>query len=368
MKFFMMIFLAFGLAFGDINLTNLDNLESKNVLLEQNNTQIYKQNLPNLAQNSSQISVQNKNLEKNSSSANKMQNLEKNASEIPKQNDSNLDKKSALLNLQNLENNVSGLENLLKPKEQNSTLENNVSTLEQNISQSLNQSEKNESNLAGLSFYSLYQNAHIVVKIVIYILVLFSVLTWAVFVAKSLRYLLLIKEIKADKEVLKNKTNSVNLDEFSSQSLAKALFLEIKDEFKKSNIKDNELKNRFKVRLESASSSMIQKARSFVTLLASIGSSAPFIGLFGTVWGIMNSFIGIAKADNASLAVVAPGIAEALFATAFGLVAAIPAVLFYNYLTRLGAKFANELNELITTIYLISDREIYEKRIKDDSL
>src|SRR5262249_43531382 len=70
-----------------------------------------------------------------------------------------------------------------------------------------------------------------------------------------------------------------------------------------------------------------------MTYLASIGSSAPFIGLFGTVWGIMNSFASIAASKNTSLAVVAPGIAESLFATALGLIAAIPAVLAYNKLT-----------------------------------
>jgi biopolymer transport protein ExbB len=69
-------------------------------------------------------------------------------------------------------------------------------------------------------------------------------------------------------------------------------------------------------------------------LLATIGSTAPFVGLFGTVWGIMNSFIGISKAQTTNLAVVAPGIAEALLATAIGLVAAIPAVIFYNHFAR----------------------------------
>ena len=75
-------------------------------------------------------------------------------------------------------------------------------------------------------------------------------------------------------------------------------------------------------------------ARQGMVVLGTIGATAPFVGLFGTVWGIMNSFISISKAQTTNLAVVAPGIAEALLATAFGLAAAIPAVIFYNQLTR----------------------------------
>ncbi|EOH3945418.1 MotA/TolQ/ExbB proton channel family protein, partial [Campylobacter jejuni] len=97
-------------------------------------------------------------------------------------------------------------------------------------------------------------------------------------------------------------------------------------------------------------------------LLASIGASAPFIGLFGTVWGIMNAFIGIANLGNASLAVVAPGIAEALFATAFGLIAAIPAVLFYNYLTRKNLKLMHHLDELANFVYILFHRSYFNDK------
>ena len=92
-------------------------------------------------------------------------------------------------------------------------------------------------------------------------------------------------------------------------------------------------------------------------ILAIIGSSAPFIGLFGTVWGIMNSFRAIAASENTSLAVVAPGIAEALFATALGLLAAIPAVIFFNALSSNLAKYASKLEGFVDDLAALASRE-----------
>ena len=99
-----------------------------------------------------------------------------------------------------------------------------------------------------------------------------------------------------------------------------------------------------------------------MTYLASIGSSAPFIGLFGTVWGIMNSFASIAASKNTSLAVVAPGIAEALFATALGLVAAIPAVLAYNKLSGDIGRYGQRLEAFAGEFGAILSRQLEEKR------
>ena len=96
--------------------------------------------------------------------------------------------------------------------------------------------------------------------------------------------------------------------------------------------------------------------------LATLGSAAPFIGLFGTVWGIMNSFASIAASKNTTLAVVAPGIAEALFATALGLVAAIPAVLAYNKLSGDIGRFANRLEAFAGEFGAILSRQLEEKR------
>ena len=96
-----------------------------------------------------------------------------------------------------------------------------------------------------------------------------------------------------------------------------------------------------------------------LNFLASVGSTAPFIGLFGTVWGIMNSFTAIGISQNTSLAVVAPGIAEALFATALGLVAAIPAVLFYNKFNSMLESINNKLDVFSDEILVIISKEIF---------
>jgi biopolymer transport protein TolQ len=99
-----------------------------------------------------------------------------------------------------------------------------------------------------------------------------------------------------------------------------------------------------------------------MNFLASVGSSAPFVGLFGTVWGIMNSFASIAAAKNTSLAVVAPGIAEALFATALGLVAAIPAVLAYNKLSGDIGRYGYRLEAFAGEFNAILSRQLEERR------
>jgi biopolymer transport protein TolQ len=99
-----------------------------------------------------------------------------------------------------------------------------------------------------------------------------------------------------------------------------------------------------------------------MTFLASVGSAAPFVGLFGTVWGIMNSFASIAAAKNTTLAVVAPGIAEALFATALGLVAAIPAVLAYNKLSGDISRYGHRLEAFSGEFGAILSRQLEEKR------
>ena len=102
--------------------------------------------------------------------------------------------------------------------------------------------------------------------------------------------------------------------------------------------------------------STLEKGLNF---LASVGSTAPFIGLFGTVWGIMNSFTAIGISQNTSLAVVAPGIAEALFATALGLVAAIPSVLFFNKFNNMLENISNKLEVFSEEIILIISKEIF---------
>jgi biopolymer transport protein ExbB len=111
------------------------------------------------------------------------------------------------------------------------------------------------------------------------------------------------------------------------------------------------------LRLERVEAAMSRQIARGTGVLATIGATAPFVGLFGTVWGIMNSFIGISEAHTTNLAVVAPGIAEALLATALGLVAAIPAVVIYNHLTRTIAAHRALLGDASAMVLLLISRE-----------
>lgn len=225
--------------------------------------------------------------------------------------------------------------------------------------------EGNMSNIAlnpnevNLNFENLYQNAHIIVKSVIWILVLFSITSWTIFIYKTITYKRYIKILKNDEEILQ-KNNFFNLD-FSNKSIVLDFFKEVNDELEKSEIKSKSLEYRIEQRLKLKINTIILNTKKSISLLASISSSAPFIGLFGTVWGIMHSFIDIAKTENTSLSIIAPGVAEALFATALGLVVAIPSVLFYNYLSRLSISFSNELNQNVSKLYLLYNREFSTK-------
>lgn len=227
---------------------------------------------------------------------------------------------------------------------------NETSLLENSDFSSMAQNDKISSeNLAQnpeLNFKTLFLNADIVVKGVIYILCTFSLFSWAVFFYKIYDFYKVQKSLKKECEILQNTQdlNALNL------SVCKGFLDLAKFEIKKENFSHEALK----LRLESKMDAQISASKSGLGALASIAASSPFIGLFGTVWGIMHSFIGIAALGNASLVVVAPGIAEALFATAFGLVAAIPAVLFYNFLLSQSVKFQHLLDECATLIYILA--------------
>ncbi|MBN6150238.1 tonB-system energizer ExbB [Xanthomonas sp. AmX2] len=118
------------------------------------------------------------------------------------------------------------------------------------------------------------------------------------------------------------------------------------------------IKERLASRLERIELACARQLRVGTGLLASIGAVAPFVGLFGTVWGIMNSFVGIARSNTTNLAVVAPGIAEALLATALGLVAAIPAVVIYNHFTRQLGGLRGVLGDLSASVQQIVSRDL----------
>lgn len=191
---------------------------------------------------------------------------------------------------------------------------------------------------ADFSLINLFLKADIIVKSVIVLLILCSIYSWAVIFEK----LKLFKKINNSSDQFEEKfwksksaeTFYNNLPQNISDPMA-IIFRESMQGIMKSKSKTN-INEKLSNILEAGIEKQTSKIEKGFTFLATVGSTAPFIGLFGTVWGIMNSFQSIAISRNTSLAIVAPGIAEALFATALGLLAAIPAVVAYN-------KFNNDL-------------------------
>jgi biopolymer transport protein TolQ len=205
-----------------------------------------------------------------------------------------------------------------------------------------------------LSIIGLFLQADTVVKCVMFMLILASIWSWAIIFDKWI----LLKSIN---------TNTKNFEKkfWSGQSLENLyekvkgkenhpianVFISAMNEWQNRSHRDiivnthlrTGTKERIYQSMQVSTNKALNKLEKNLSFLATVGSSAPFIGLFGTVWGIMVSFQSIAISKNTTLAVVAPGIAEALLATAFGLAAAIPAVIFYN-------KFAYEVNRLSNTL------------------
>jgi biopolymer transport protein ExbB len=188
-----------------------------------------------------------------------------------------------------------------------------------------------------LSPWGMFLNADIVVKVVMVGLVFASLVTWTVWLAKNLE---LWRATRNGRKALAALNEARSLAEAnvrlgaSSEAVARLLRTAV-NEVQASPHPDTEsLKERISWLLERVEASAGRRIGRGMGLLATIGATAPFVGLFGTVWGIMNSFIGISNAHTTNLAVVAPGIAEALLATALGLFAAIPAVVIYNVFSR----------------------------------
>jgi biopolymer transport protein TolQ len=185
---------------------------------------------------------------------------------------------------------------------------------------------------ADFSLINLFIRADIIVKSVIIILIACSIYSWAVIIEK----IKLFKKINQSTEEFETKFwNSKSAESFYNNlpaNIEDPMALVFKDAMQNLLKKRSktDLHDRMTTMLETGIEKQMSKISKGYTFLATVGSTAPFIGLFGTVWGIMNSFQSIAISRNTSLAIVAPGIAEALFATALGLLAAIPAVIAYN--------------------------------------
>jgi biopolymer transport protein ExbB/TolQ len=199
------------------------------------------------------------------------------------------------------------------------------------------------------SFYGLLMQADPVVKGVMLGLALASVACWAIIFEKMIRLSWLRDQIRRLETVARSGVAS----ESSDRGLVKKLLGSAEEELRDGDSRGED-RSDVRARLERAMrgtlKSELQRQESGLPFLATIGSSAPFIGLFATVWGIMNSFTAIGQQQDTSLATVAPGIAEALFATALGLAAAIPAVMAYNAISvslgRLAARAGSSLAQI----------------------
>jgi biopolymer transport protein ExbB len=213
-----------------------------------------------------------------------------------------------------------------------------------------------------LSPWGMYKNADIIVKAVMIGLAIASIITWTIWIAKGLELLGAKRRLKSEIAALKR---ARTLDEASAGAkkegtLANLLVHDALEEMHLSaNSREREgIKERVSFRLERLVAACGRNMSMGTGVLATIGSTAPFVGLFGTVWGIMNSFIGIAKTQTTNLAVVAPGIAEALLATALGLVAAIPAVVIYNVFARSIAGYKAQVSDASAQVLLLVSRDL----------
>lgn len=211
-----------------------------------------------------------------------------------------------------------------------------------------------------LSPWGMFLNADIVVKVIMVGLVLASLLTWTVWLAKTLE---LRRQSRIARDRLRLLERDATLAEIEQDSrddddaVAQIVRSAAREAALSDGIIDDGFKERVGLRLERVEAAMSRRIARGTGVLATIGATAPFVGLFGTVWGIMNAFIGISEAHTTNLAVVAPGIAEALLATALGLFAAIPAVVIYNHLARSISAYRALLGDASTQVMLLISRQ-----------
>lgn len=211
-----------------------------------------------------------------------------------------------------------------------------------------------------LSPWGMFVSADVIVKTVMVGLAVASLVTWTVWLAKTI-------ELRRKGALASQRTRALEGNMTLAEASARAgdahdavaqLIQSCAREAELSGgVLDDGLQERVALRLERVEAAMSRQIARGTGVLATIGATAPFVGLFGTVWGIMNSFIGISESHTTSLAVVAPGIAEALLATALGLVAAIPAVVIYNHLVRGIANYRALLGDASAQLMLLVSRQ-----------
>jgi len=212
-----------------------------------------------------------------------------------------------------------------------------------------------------LSPWGMFEDADLLVKIVLIGLAVASLVTWTVWLAKTLELRTARNEVRHDLRILNNSATLAQAHEQlrDGTSPVSLLMQAAGQEIRLSaNLRAEGLKERIAWQLERIELAVSRKISRGTGVLATIGSTAPFVGLFGTVWGIMNSFIGISNSHTTNLAVVAPGIAQALLATALGLVAAIPAVMIYNVLARQTAHYRAYLGDASAQVMRLVSRDL----------
>ncbi|HXB76685.1 MAG TPA: tonB-system energizer ExbB [Bradyrhizobium sp.] len=210
-----------------------------------------------------------------------------------------------------------------------------------------------------LSPWGMFLNADIVVKAVMVGLAFASLVTWTVWLAKTI-------ELRSARRLALRRIRMLEAGDSLAEALracgeardavAQLITSTAREAELSGGIIDDGFKERVALRLERVETAMTRQVTRGAGILATIGATAPFVGLFGTVWGIMNAFIGISESQTTNLAVVAPGIAEALLATALGLVAAIPAVMIYNHLARVIAGYRTLLGDASAQLLLMVSR------------
>ena len=212
-----------------------------------------------------------------------------------------------------------------------------------------------------LSPWGMFVHADLIVKAVMIGLAIASLVTWTVWLAKWLELRTARAAVRKDLRTLENCPTLSQAHEQLRNGTSPTAFLmqAAGSEIRLSaSLRGDGLKERIAWQLERIEQAASRKMARGTGVLATIGSTAPFVGLFGTVWGIMDSFIGISKAHTTNLAVVAPGIAEALLATALGLVAAIPAVMIYNVLARSTAQYRALLGDASAQVMKLVSRDL----------
>ncbi len=219
-----------------------------------------------------------------------------------------------------------------------------------------------------ISLVSLFMQAHIVVKIVIIGLLIASVWTWAIIVDKTLTYSRVRRQMDRFERVFWSGQSLEDLyrsltgrTPTATASVFVAAMREWKRSFEAGARSPIGLQTRIDKVLDVTIGRETERLERRLLFLATVGSSAPFVGLFGTVWGIMTSFQAIAASKNTALAVVAPGIAEALLATALGLLAAIPAVVAYNKLSNDAGKIGQRMESFADEFSAILSRQVDER-------